>query len=124
MEKTILVVEDDFDHRRIISKVLVLAGYRVIEATDGLEALAHVRAEQPALILMDLSLPDLDGWEATRLLKSELARHVPVVAVTAHAMPGHEREARGAGCDDYLSKPFSPTTLRAMVRKHIGGPVS
>jgi len=125
MGKTILVVEDNSDNRRVIATVLVRAGYRVIEATDGLEALAQVRAEQPALILMDLSLPNLDGWDTTRVLKRYLqTRHLPVVAVTAHAMHRDEREARAVGCDDYLSKPFSPAALRAMVSKHIGGPVS
>lgn len=121
MKKKILVVEDDFDNRRIVAKVLAVEGYRVVEATDGLEALSQVRAERPDLILMDLALPNLDGWEATRRLKKDPQTHgIPVVALTAVAMRGDEERARAAGCDDYLSKPARPAAIRAMVKKHIG----
>jgi two-component system cell cycle response regulator DivK len=123
MPKRILVVEDDPDNRRIVAKVLSVEGYHVIEATDGIEALAQARAERPDLILMDLALPNVDGWEATRRLKSDPeTRSIPVVALTAVAMRGDEEQARAAGCDDYLPKPARPAAIRAVVKKYTGGP--
>jgi len=123
MPKRILVVEDDPDNRRIVAKVLSVEGYHVIEATDGIEALARARAERPDLILMDLALPNVDGWEATRRLKSDPeTRSIPVVALTAVAMRGDEEQARAAGCDDYLPKPARPAAIRAVVKKYTGGP--
>jgi two-component system cell cycle response regulator DivK len=84
-----------------------------------------VQVEHPDLILMDLALPRLDGWEATRRLKKDPQTcRIPVVALTAVAMRGDEEQARAAGCDDYLSKPARPATIRAMVKKYIGGAVS
>jgi two-component system cell cycle response regulator DivK len=125
MPKRILVVEDDPDNRRIVAKVLSVEGYGVIEATDGIEALAQARAERPDLILMDLALPNVDGWEATRRLKSDPeTRSIPVVALTAVAMRGDEEQARAAGCDDYLPKPARPAAIRAVVKKYAGGPTS
>jgi two-component system cell cycle response regulator DivK len=125
MGKKILVVEDDLDNRRIVVKVLQVDGYRVVEAADGLEALSQARAELPDLILMDLALPSLDGWEATRRLKGDpQTRRIPVIALTAVAMRGDEEQARAAGCDDYLSKPARPAAIRAMVKKYIGAAVS
>jgi len=122
MAKKILVVEDDTDNRRIVIKVLTVEGYEVVEATDGIEALAQARAAQPDLILMDLALPNLDGWEATRRLKSDPAtRAIPVVALTAIAMSGDEERARAAGCDDYIAKPARPMMIREVVKRHIGG---
>jgi len=122
MAKKILVVEDDTDNRRIVIKVLTVEGYEVVEATDGIEALAQARAVQPDLILMDLALPNLDGWEATRRLKSDPAtRAIPVVALTAIAMSGDEERARAAGCDDYIAKPARPMMIREVVKRHIGG---
>ena len=123
MPKRILVVEDDPDNRRIVAKVLSVEGYDVIEAIDGIEALARARAERPDLILMDLALPNVDGWEATRRLKSDPeTRSIPVVALTAVAMRGDEEQARAAGCDDYLPKPARPAAIRAVVKKYTGGP--
>jgi two-component system cell cycle response regulator DivK len=123
MPKRILVVEDDPDNRRIVAKVLSVEGYHVIEATDGIEALAQARAERPDLILMDLALPNVDGWEATRQLKSDPeTRSIPVVALTAVAMRGDEEQARAAGCDDYLPKPARPAAIREVVKKYTGGP--
>lgn len=123
MPKRILVVEDDPDNRRIVAKVLSVEGYHVIEATDGIEALARARAEHPDLILMDLALPNVDGWEATRRLKSDPeTRSIPVVALTAVAMRGDEEQARAAGCDDYLPKPARPAAIRAVVKKYAGEP--
>ncbi|MFQ5667197.1 MAG: response regulator [Candidatus Binatia bacterium] len=122
MAKKILVVEDDPDNRSITTKTLAVEGYQIIEAADGLEALAQARAEQPDLILMDLALPTLDGWEATRRLKGDSrTRSIPVVALTAVAMRGDEEAARAAGCDDYISKPARPIAIRAIVKKYTGG---
>jgi len=125
MSKKILVVEDDPDNRRIVAKVLSVEGYHVVEATDGIEALAQARAERPDLILMDLALPNMDGWEATRQLKGNAeTRAIPVVALTAVAMRGDEEQARAAGCDDYLPKPARPAAIRAVVKKYTGGATS
>lgn len=122
MAKKILVVEDDTDNRRIVAKVLSVDGYEVVEATDGLEALERARTERPHLILMDLALPNMDGWEATRRLKGDPeTRHIPVVALTAVAMRGDEEQARAAGCDDYISKPARPAVIRELVKKYTGG---
>ncbi len=122
MPKRILIVEDDVDNRRIVAKTLSVEGYEIIEAVDGIEALAHAQADHPDLILMDLALPNMDGWEATRRLKSDpRTRTIPVVALTAVAMRGDEEQARAAGCDDYLSKPARPVAIREMVRKYTGG---
>ena len=122
MAKKILVVEDDMDNRRIVIKVLTVEGYEVVEATDGIEALAQARAARPDLILMDLALPNMDGWEATRRLKSDPAtRGIPIVALTAVAMSGDEEQARAAGCDDYIAKPTRPAMIREMVKRYIGG---
>jgi len=121
--KKVLVVDDDADNRRIVAKVLLAEGYEVIEAIDGLEALAQARTALPDLILMDLSLPSLDGWEATRRLKLDpVTQAIPVVALTAFAMRGDEEEARAAGCDDYLSKPVRPAAIREMTRKYTSRP--
>jgi two-component system cell cycle response regulator DivK len=125
MSKKILVVEDDPDNRRIVVKVLSVEGYQVVEATDGIEALAQARAERPDLILMDLALPNMDGWEATRQLKGNAeTRSIPVVALTAVAMRGDEEQARAAGCDDYIPKPARPAAIRAVVKKYTGGATS
>jgi CheY-like chemotaxis protein len=122
MAKKILVVEDDADNRRIVAKTLTVEGYQIIEATDGVQALAHAQAELPDLILMDLALPNMDGWEATRRLKSDpRTRTIPVIALTAIAMRGDEEEARAAGCDDYITKPARPIAIREMVKKYTGG---
>ena len=125
MAKKILVVEDDTDNRRIVAKVLSVEGYRVVEAIDGIEALAQARKEHPDLILMDPALPNMDGWEATRQLKRDPeTRSIPVVALTAVAMRGDEEHARAAGCDDYLPKPARPAAIRTIVKKYTGGAAS
>ncbi len=121
MPKKILVVEDDADNRRIVTKVLSVEGYVVVEAVDGNDALEKVRADRPDLILMDLALPNMDGWEATRQIKADPdLRAIPVVALTAFAMRGDEEQARAAGCDDYVAKPARPMVIRAVVKKHLG----
>jgi two-component system cell cycle response regulator DivK len=122
MPKRVLVVEDDTDNRRIVVKVLTVDGYDVVEAVDGEEALDMVGRKRPDLILMDLALPGLDGWEATRRLKADAAtKSIPVVALTAFAMRGDEERARAAGCDDYLAKPARPAAIRAVVKRYLDG---
>ena len=106
MTATILLVEDDEMNRDMLSRRLEFLHYRVLLAVDGLEAVAVARAELPDLILMDMSLPELDGWEATRRLKADDAtRSIPVIALTAHAMVSDRNNALRAGCDDYDTKP-------------------
>ncbi len=119
MPQKVLIVDDDADNRRIVAKVLLADGYQVIEAGDGVEALVRARADLPDLIFMDLSLPLLDGWEATRQLKVDpVTQAIPVVALTAFAMRGDEEQARAAGCDDYLSKPVRPAAIREVTKKY------
>ena len=102
----ILLVEDNELNRDMLSRRLGRQGYEVVVATNGQQGLAMANAENPALILMDMSLPELDGWEATRRLKAEAAtRHIPVIALTAHAMVNDREKAYAAGCDDYDTKP-------------------
>jgi two-component system, cell cycle response regulator DivK len=103
---TILVIEDDEMNMDMITQRLELRGYRVLGAVDGLDGIDLAREELPDLILMDVNLPEIDGWEATRRLKAEPAtRHIPVVALTAHAMVRDRDKALQAGCDDYETKP-------------------
>ena len=117
---TILLVEDNRDNRKIFRDVLSHAGFRVVEAEDGGKALARVEAERPDLILMDLSIPVVDGWECTRRLKGDpRTRAIPIVALTAHAMRGDEERARDAGCDGYLAKPISPKRVVEEVRRFL-----
>jgi CheY-like chemotaxis protein len=118
--KTVLLVEDNLHNRRIFAGILKHYGYTVEEAVNGEEAVTKAQETRPDLILMDLSLPVLDGWEATRKIKgiTELAG-VPVVALTAHAMEGDEQKALDAGCDAYLAKPISPKQLVAEVGRFI-----
>jgi two-component system cell cycle response regulator DivK len=120
MAKRILVVEDDPDNRRIVVKVLTLEGYEVLEAIDGRSAVALARREHPDLVIMDLAIPGLDGWEASRQLKSEPeTADIPIIALTAFAMRGDEERAREAGCDGYLAKPCRPQTIREVVRRFL-----
>lgn len=117
----ILVVEDNRDNLTLINDVLSSLEYEVLSAKDGEEALQSARAEKPSLILMDLSLPRMDGWTATQRLKSdpELA-HIPVIALTAHAMIGDRERALAAGCDDYVSKPINIRELISKLRQLLG----
>lgn len=103
---TILLVEDNEMNRDMLSRHLERKGYKVLIAIDGAQGVALARSELPDLILMDMSLPVLDGWEATRLLKAALVtRSIPVIALTAHAMAGDREKCIAAGCDDYDTKP-------------------
>ena len=108
----ILLVEDNEMNRDMLSRRLLRKGYAVVVATDGREGIAMARSEAPDLILMDMSLPLLDGWEATRQLKAAPeTRSIPIIALTAHAMAGDREKAIEAGCDDYDTKPIEFTRL-------------
>ena len=117
--KTLVLVVDDFaDNREMYSEYLSFSGYDVIEAKNGMEAIAAAQDRMPDIIVMDLSLPVMDGWEATRRLKAdERTRQIPVVALTGHALAGHSRGAREAGCDSFLAKPCLPDQLVAEIRR-------
>lgn len=119
--KTVLLVEDNEDNRIIYATALRYAGYLVLEAITGTDGVRQARDGRPDLILMDISVPELDGWEATTLLKSDaLTRHIPIIAVTAHALPGDEERSLAAGCDGYLAKPLPPAMLIAEVDRRFG----
>lgn len=121
MSYRILVVEDDDMNRDMISQRLELRGYLVVTAVDGREGVDLARIEAPDLILMDVNLPELDGWEATRCLKAEHAtRHIPVVALTAHAMASDRLKALQAGCDEYETKPLDFPRLLAKMESLLG----
>ena len=120
MSKCILVIEDTEDNRQIIRDLLTSFNYELIEAVDGAEGVAMAQSHRPDLILMDIQLPVIDGYEATRRIRAipELAR-VPIVAVTSYALSGDEAKTREAGCDGYVAKPFSPRQLLAKVREFL-----
>jgi CheY-like chemotaxis protein len=108
----ILYVEDNEDNVYVLKKRLMRAGFSVVIAADGAQAVTMAAAEQPNLILMDLSLPVLDGWEATRRIKAAPeTRHIPVIALTAHAMAGDREKAIAAGCNDFDTKPVDMPRL-------------
>jgi len=117
----ILLVEDNEMNRDMLSRRLERKGYAVVCAVDGEEGVRKAEAEGPDLILMDMSLPVLDGWEATRRIKaSEQTRSIPLIALTAHAMEGDERRAREAGCDDYDTKPVDLPRLLGKMEVLLG----
>jgi CheY-like chemotaxis protein len=117
--KPIVLVVDDFaDNREMYSEYLSFSGYDVIEARNGMEAIEAAQQRMPDIIIMDLSLPVMDGWEATRQLKAdERTRRIPVVALTGHALAGHSKGAKEAGCDSFLAKPCLPDQLVAEIRR-------
>ena len=120
MSKRILVVEDQPDNRKIIRDVFARTDYEIIETENGEEALAAIAKVRPDLILMDIQLPIMDGYTATRRIKADPAlRSIPIVAVTSYALSGEEKKAREAGCDDYIPKPYSPRELLAKVRQYL-----
>jgi two-component system cell cycle response regulator DivK len=117
----ILLVEDNEMNRDMLSRRLERQGYQVLLAADGLEGVAMATAERPDLILMDMSLPGIDGWEATRRIRGEpAARHIPIIALTAHAMADDRDQAVAAGCDDYDTKPVELPRLVAKIRLLLG----
>jgi two-component system cell cycle response regulator DivK len=118
MSSRILLIEDTEDNRRILRDLLSSVGFELIEAGDGESGVAMAAAEKPDLILMDMQLPIIDGYEATRRIKANPAlKAVPVIAVTSYALAGDEEKARAAGCDAYVAKPYSPRQLLAKVRE-------
>jgi two-component system, cell cycle response regulator DivK len=120
MSKCILVVEDQPDNRRILRDMLSNAGYELIEAESGEEALTAVEAQRPDLILMDIQLPVMDGYEATRRIRlNPDLKSIPIIAVTSYALAGDEAKALAAGCTAYVTKPFSPRALLAKVQEHL-----
>jgi two-component system cell cycle response regulator DivK len=122
MGARILVVEDHEDNRRILHDLLSSTGFETIEAFTGLEGVRLAGEQLPDLILMDIQLPDLDGYEATRRIKADPAlAGIPIIAVTSYALSGDELKAKDAGCDDYISKPYSPQALLKKVRQHLAG---
>jgi two-component system, cell cycle response regulator DivK len=121
MSSRILVVEDNPDNRVLITDVLTSLDYEVIVAVDGEEGVAKATTEKPDLILMDLSLPQMDGWTATRHIKAtpEL-KDIKIIALTAHAMVGDREKALEAGCDDYVSKPIDLRELAGKLAQYLG----
>jgi two-component system cell cycle response regulator DivK len=118
--KRILIVEDQEDNRRILRDVLSTFGYDLIEALNGEDAVRLAQSERPDLILMDIQLPLMDGYEATRRIKATLELNaIPIIAVTSYALSGDDAQARAAGCDAYVAKPFSPRQLLAKVREFL-----
>ena len=114
----VLLVDDYPDAREMYAEYLDFSGFEVIEAATGMEALQRAADTQPDIVLMDLSLPVMDGWEATRRLKAdEKTRKIPVVALTGHALAGHSKGAREAGCDSFLAKPCLPDQLVAEIKR-------
>ncbi len=120
MSKLILVVEDQEDNRQIIRDMLSATDYEIMEAENGEQALVAVTKHRPDLILMDIQLPIIDGYEATRRIKADPAlKSIPIIAVTSYALSGEEAKARAAGCDDYVPKPYSPRHLLAKIRQYL-----
>jgi two-component system, cell cycle response regulator DivK len=120
MKQRILIVEDYDDNRHIMRELLTSAGFEVVEAHTGEEGVAMALAHRPDLILMDIQLPALDGYAATRQIKAAPdLRAVPIIAVTSYALSGDDERAHQAGCAAYVTKPFSPRQLLAIVREHL-----
>ncbi len=120
MSKRILVVEDQEDNRRILRDLLTSVGFQLFEAEDGAQGIAAAEAHSPDLILMDIQMPILDGYEATRRIKANPAlRAIPIIVVTSYALSGDEDKARAAGCDDYITKPYSPRQLLAKIKEYL-----
>jgi two-component system, cell cycle response regulator DivK len=119
----VLVVEDYQDAREMYAAYLQFSGFEVAEATNGVEAIEKAQRLMPDIVLMDLALPRMDGWEATRRLKSdERTKSIPVVALTGHALAGHAEGARQAGCDAFVTKPCLPDALVAEIRRLLDHP--
>jgi len=122
-KKTILVVEDNIDNRRIlVYRLRRIGDFKIVEASNGQEALDAVGSEVPDLIFMDLKMPVMDGWEATQRIRTlEKGRHTPIIALTAQAMAGDEQKALAAGCDDYVAKPIvDPNIVKEKMERLLG----
>jgi two-component system cell cycle response regulator DivK len=122
LSKKILVVDDNQDSRELVVKVLKNRGYQMIEAADGEDALEKAAAENPDLILMDISIPKINGYEVTRRLKSQMNfKNTPIIALTAHAMKGDREKALEAGCDGYISKPINIHEIPDQIQSYLQG---
>jgi two-component system, cell cycle response regulator DivK len=120
MSKRILVVEDQEDNRQILRDILSSVGYEMIEVVDGEAGVTAAKRERPDLILMDIQLPLIDGYEATRRIKADTdLKEIAVIVVTSYALSGDESKARDAGCDAYVTKPYSPRQLLAKIREFL-----
>ena len=120
MSKRILVIEDQEDNRRILRSLLTSHGYELIEVITGEEGLASAEQYRPDLILMDIQLPGLDGYDTTRQIKANPSlRHIPIIAVTSYALGGDEAKAMAAGCDAFVAKPFSTRALVAKIQGYL-----
>ena len=120
MSKRILVIEDQEDNRQIVRDLVTASGYELIEATTGEEGLEVASRERPDLILMDIQLPGIDGYEVTRRIKANpKLRKIPIIAVTSYALSGDDKKAFAAGCDGYVTKPYSPRLLLAKIREYL-----
>jgi two-component system cell cycle response regulator DivK len=118
MTRRVLVIEDTEDNRQIVRDLLTSAGYEIIEAEDGESGVAMAASARPDVILMDIQLPVMDGYEATRRIKADpVTAQIPIIAITSYALAGDEAKTRDAGCDGYIAKPFSPRLLLAKVRE-------
>jgi two-component system cell cycle response regulator DivK len=121
MTKRILVVEDQEDLRGILRDLLAGSGYEMLEAADGQAGVDKAKTEKPDLILMDIQMPVMDGYDATRRIKADPGlKPIPIVAVSSFAMKGDEEKARASGCDEYVTKPYSPMQLLKAVRRLLG----
>ena len=119
--KTVLIVEDNELNMKLFNDLLEAHGYRVLQTRDGLTALEIARQHMPDLIIMDIQLPGIDGYEVTRRIKANPAlRHIPVIAVTSYALSGDDVKALEAGCDAYVTKPFDPAELLGKIRGYLG----
>ena len=122
LNRTVLIVEDNEDNRIIYSTFLEHAGYRVIEAVTGPDGVSMAREQMPDIILMDISVPGMDGWEATRILKADPGtRDIKIVALTAHALADDREKSFQVGCDGYLAKPIEPKGVLAEVQRLLNG---
>jgi two-component system, cell cycle response regulator DivK len=120
MSQRILVIEDQEDNRRIVRDLLTHVGYEIIEAVTGEAGVMAAAAHVPDLILMDIQLPGIDGYETTRQIKAKAdLQHIPIIAVTSYALSGDDVKAYEAGCNGYVAKPFSPRALLAKIREHL-----
>jgi two-component system cell cycle response regulator DivK len=120
MKKTVLIVEDNELNMKLFNDLLEAHGYATLKTGNGIEALELARAHKPDLILMDIQLPVLDGYESTRRIKADPAlKHIPIIAVTSYALSGDEAKTRAAGCDGYIAKPFSPRQLLAKINEYL-----
>jgi two-component system cell cycle response regulator DivK len=120
MSATILYIEDNFDNRLLVRRVLEAEGYRVVEAEDGVQGLDYLQSETPDLVLMDINLPEVDGYEMTKRLKQlPTMTKVPVIAMTANVMKGDREKTIAAGCDGYIPKPIDIDTLPGQIAKFL-----